>query len=777
MRTAAPDGFRKLAVAALCFLALSAAFQVRGLSSDGLLSSVTSNWGGELLERPGMSFGTALTLGDQDYVRYLAPYAAFIQRELRANRLPLWNPYILTGVPVVEAMSPALVHPFTLPLLVLPFERVLSVLAVARLAGAGFGAFLFARVLGCGVAGAALAGVVFMFSGFHLGFRFHPLPNVSALLPILLLISELRVRGASARRCGAMWGLVGTFALIGGHAETSVHSFAVVWLYHLIRAATSAAAHERWQRLRSEAAFLAISTACAFLGSAVVMWGHVETLLEGNALQWRERVFEYRKLAPLHVFSFLSPAGFSYYPFPAYVGILTLVLAVRGLLVRARFPAFPWLVIGAGAALVAYGVWPIAPILEFLPVLGAGDHSRLIFVLHLSMALLAARGLEQSSNSMAQRGAFAAVGVIGLSLAFLWISGRCPGPRESWGFPRVLILPVASLSLSVAFLLASTRRAMGRRWAWLVVAVVVADLYAAHGPRPRSAAPAAFPPRPVALRALEGAPEAGRVYMPRELMATNVNMIYEVPGIAGYEPSMGRRTAELLRMAGLSRFYDFGLVSKKQPRLEDLRLLSLLNVRYIVSKHPIEDPGIAGALEEISREPIAIYRNPKALPRAFVAERAVVAKSPDHALALMRVSSIDLGETVILERTPAPLPASHPIEPELEARAEITDYRPGAVRVTVETPRHGFLVFSETYLSGWRATIDGETSAVLRGDYALIAVQVPSGRHEVELRYRPRRLILGAFLSVATVFALLGATLLPGGAHAKDARAQAARAL
>src|SRR6185295_13835112 len=207
--------------AALLVVALVVGFQLPGLGRDGLLSDASA-LGGSALWRD--DFATVWAgAPNSDYVRYFAPWAVFVRRGLRAGTLPLWNPYVGTGVPVSEALQPALFHPFTLLLVALPVEHAVTVLALLRLALAGLGAFVLARVLGCGAPAATLAGVLYGLEPFHLVLRFHTLPNVSACLPWLLALSERRLRGDPSRRTLAAWALVAALACLGGHSQTTVH--------------------------------------------------------------------------------------------------------------------------------------------------------------------------------------------------------------------------------------------------------------------------------------------------------------------------------------------------------------------------------------------------------------------------------------------------------------------------------------------------------------------------------------------------------------------------
>ena len=88
--------------AALLVVALVVGFQLPGLGRDGLLSDAsalrsTVLWRDDYATAPTAAIAS-------DYVRYFAPWAAFVQRALRAGTLPLWNPYVGTGVPVSEAL-------------------------------------------------------------------------------------------------------------------------------------------------------------------------------------------------------------------------------------------------------------------------------------------------------------------------------------------------------------------------------------------------------------------------------------------------------------------------------------------------------------------------------------------------------------------------------------------------------------------------------------------------------------------------------------------------
>jgi hypothetical protein len=414
--------------------------------------------------------------------------------------------------------------------------------------------------------------------------------------------------------------------------------------------------------------------------------------------------------------------------------------------------------IGALAALAAYGVWPIRSLISHLPLVGLVDHSRLLFVTYLCVAMLASRGLDVPDDARVRWASVAAAAGLSLVLAYFWASGLCPGPTTLLGTPAVLTHPVVILALA-GLLIAGTRRWPGLRvQSWLAAGLLLADFYGAHGPRPRTA-PAAYPPDPPALELVRRSPDIGRTFIPEPLMPSNVGMVYRTSSIGAYEPTLSRRTVQLLRLAGLRSFLELRTVVPPQPDPARMRILDLLNVRHVLARPPLEDPELLRRLEQISEEPVAVYRNPHAFARVFIVSRAIVASNPKQAFALLGDSKIDLRQTVILKE---PLPWTPPPLPDSRAqRAQILEYLPGDIRVDAEAPAGGFLVLSETFSPSWRVTVDGDAVRPLRGDYNLIAVPLRPGRHEVHFRYVPFSILAGGVVSATAILALLGGVIYP----------------
>lgn len=68
----------------------------------------------------------------------------------------------------------------------------------------------------------------------------------------------------------------------------------------------------------------------------------------------------------------------------------------------------------------------------------------------------------------------------------------------------------------------------------------------------------------------------------------------------------------------------------------------------------------------------------------------------------------------------------------------------------------GHVVVLDAWDAGWEAYRDGQRVPLLEANVAFRAVEVPEGRHEIELRYRPRGLPAGLLLTFAAALVCVG---------------------
>jgi hypothetical protein len=147
---------------------------------------------------------------------------------------------------------------------------------------------------------------------------------------------------------------------------------------------------------------------------------------------------------------------------------------------------------------------------------------------------------------------------------------------------------------------------------------------------------------------------------------------------------------------------------------------------------------------------VYVYAVPDPLPRAYLVGRAWPAEDSTDALAQMARDDFDPERVVVLEGI---------AEAEMggaTGSAHIVRDDPMAVTVEVETSDSAFLVLTDTFYPGWRATLDGEPVEMLRANAAFRAIQVPGGTHVVRFVYRPRSLRVGIAVSALSGLGLVG---------------------
>ena len=219
-----------------------------------------------------------------------------------------------------------------------------------------------------------------------------------------------------------------------------------------------------------------------------------------------------------------------------------------------------------------------------------------------------------------------------------------------------------------------------------------------------------------------------------ELLSANLGLLHGTSDVIVPSPLLLPANELLLAKTGLD-VGDKGVV--KVARLEaHAGLVDLMGVRWLLSVHELP-------FVERLTGPVRVYENESAFPPAFVVGCAQPVSDAIDAL-----DHLDPRRWAIVD-TKTTLPDCRD-----GTMREATTERPraGEVRVTATGP--GLLVLTDSLYPGWRATVDGVESAIVRADATFRGVVVGDGRHDVVFRYRP------AWLPWSEALAGLGLALL-----------------
>ncbi|MBZ5499631.1 MAG: YfhO family protein [Acidobacteriia bacterium] len=188
-----------------------------------------------------------------DAANFFYPYLSYVHEELRNFHLPLWNPFVMSGYPIVGDMEAQIFYPinwlFVLlnPSSPLPF-RLFEIQLVFHFFLAGLFMFYLARDLTGRIAPALLSGLIFMSSGAMVAHTQHfAIVNSMAWYPLIFLVARRALKSGNlfwTVSAGVIYGI----QLLAGHWQHSVYMGFLLFLYFAYRACFGPIRSKLWPR-------------------------------------------------------------------------------------------------------------------------------------------------------------------------------------------------------------------------------------------------------------------------------------------------------------------------------------------------------------------------------------------------------------------------------------------------------------------------------------------------------------------------------------------------
>lgn len=718
-------------------------------------------WNGPAPERP-------WDVLQADSVLQFYPWRELVIGAWARGEIPTWNRYQLAGTPLLaNSQSGALYPPHVVAgLLHVPTPNAIDVLSWLHLWLAGFGAYLLARSCGAGRAGATVAGVAFQSSWFLMAWT--ALPSVistCAWIPwaMALGLRVMDVGSSVGRRWlgGAGLAVVIALMLLAGHLQFAAYGMLGTALVCAWAAVAPARTGER--ATRRGVAMVGVACACAV--GAMLAGPQLVPVLKLGEIGHRKnvptedgyRAYVASALQPYELTRIAAPTlqGNNWervspeVPVVAYFpalrdrganfaegawswGPVVLLLALAS--VRWR-PKASWVgigLVGVIGLLLALGT-PLNRLLYFgIPgwsSTGSPGRAEVLFV--LSGCVLAGLGMEAlkgCSAAQIRRILYVFALVCGVSVA--WTLGAF-GPILAERLGQLSLRQFAEPALPatlVAFVLAAgalvaNRLLSMRAFAIVCAADVVGCAWLLGADR---VVPTGMP-----LPQLEtGLTARDRVAALNEdwelllaapaLLPPNTATLLGIRDLSGYDSLISRETMGLL--------YELGGVDAAPPANG--------NMAFIKPSSQPDRLAEAGVTEVWSLRPMEKFGTPVAQWQG-----------------VLRYRLPDAPGWVSLERGT------------VEGLSEAMG------RYEVRVNGGGELVVRDRALPGWRATVEGKSTALNSGPW--LSVRLDPGRHDVVFTYVPPGLSEGLWLfsvgSTAIVIALgvAGGSARRGGGRSK----------
>ena len=208
---------------------------------------------------------------------------------------------------------------------------------------------------------------------------------------------------------------------------------------------------------------------------------------------------------------------------------------------------------------------------------------------------------------------------------------------------------------------------------------------------------------------------------------SNARTSYFHQSVGGYSAVKPRRMQQL---------FDYQIAKN------NTEVLNMLNTKYIIQTDS------TGAAFPTS--------NPNANGNAWFVQKVKFVNSPDEEMKAL--DSLDTKNEVIVNQKEfgAQLKNTTFVKDSL-ATITMNSYKPNHLKYTSTNANSGLAVFSEMYYAdGWNAFIDGKKATYFRADYALRAMEIPSGKHRIEFKFEPQVVKTGSTIAlISSVLMLL----------------------
>jgi hypothetical protein len=327
------------------------------------------------------------------------------------------------------------------------------------------------------------------------------------------------------------------------------------------------------------------------------------------------------------------------------------------------------------------------------------------------------------------------------------------GPVQAWFSRHYAVMALLCGVGFLGWLFLWFQKTVGSRLFPVLAILLMADLLRFDYGRSAQCDPALYYPKiPVLEEIAQSVP--GRVVGFYCLPASVVAMA-GLNDIRGYDSIDPARMVTLIELAGgkgsgriayaATQYFVPKWHTVPPDHLQFSPVMDLLGVRYAI----IQGDPPAAYHPKFQGDGYWALVNSNALPRLFVPKSVQAVAIEDDMLEKLASEQFNPAAVAYLQSS-VELPA------DCIGGAQITAETPTHIVASVQMQTPGLVVLADRWDPGWRASWNGRPVEILRADYALRGVIVPSGSGTLEFTYRPAGLINGLWMAACAVIVLSG---------------------
>ncbi len=696
--------------------------------------------------------------------------------------MPMWDRYILGGLPFVDAMHGDTFYPTAILQFLLPLHRALGYKLILHVFLAGVGMYLFLQTFGLRQAAALLGGLSYMFAPTFVTFVFagHDAKMyVIALLPFQFYFLERGFQERSLNRFLMLGGITG-LSILSSHNQMAYFALWGVGLYFLYRfyfLVRESKGDGLYKESGKIGIFFGIALVVALAIGAVQLlpaYTYVQNYsVRGTA---EKTSFEHATSFSLHpeeIASLVVPelSGYTnkeredtywgrnlFKSNSEYAGILPLVFAILAL--ATRRDRRRWFFLAGGILALAYGVTYHTPLFrvcyELVPgVKNFRAQGMIAFLYAFCVCVLGTMGfhyvLEPSDKAQERHNiqVIKRLGIVILSGGILGIifTKSCLDMWVSLIYSEITnekrqILEEVYPGIRAGIAVCCGIALAGIVLAWIKIKGNISEMVFVLGIGALTLLDTWRIDHQfidvVNPDILPGFRSDGLIAELQQRQAQEGPFrVLELPPGIHTRNELGAHQIETV--AGQDGFHDNEILWYRQFRgeadehllkglslesngqlkgVENNAFLNLLNVRYV--------------LYRLGNQ-VQVFRNSTCLNRAFIASSYEVLGSAPKVLERLSSQSADFNKVVLLEEDPRW--GSMPSAEGEAGTVQNLQYVGDQVKISVHMNRRGILVLCDNYLPYWRATDNDKNIVVIKAYSTFRALCLEAGNHQVMFTY------------------------------------------
>jgi hypothetical protein len=684
-----------------------------------------------------------------DVVSVIYPLRMLVVDGLRNGELTLWNPHMFAGYPLfanfqIAALSPTMIFYFISDSITawsfqIIFQPFLALVFT----------YLLCRELGMGKIASVAGSVIFAFSGFniiYLEWGAHSM--VAAFIPLIILLSLKTYKNRSLTH-GAFLSIVLTFQIFSGYPQLVLYTLIAALLFILIYPK---------RLIKKNLFFVFIFLILGLILSSIQLIPALELFFDSQrgveAIAELDAFLPYQNLVTFIAPDYFgNPATFNYtgmgtYNLNAgYSGVVSLIIAIIG----ARHSSDKRLI--KVLSIIFLGTLIIAlkhPLSFFLLENSfhggqAASATRILVMANLSIALLAATGLE-SLNKNIKNAYLYALPVLLILIAliiFSYFKGYSVGLKN-------LLLPTLMVSLTAINLFIYRVIPKYKNKVTILLVVLIALELFRYGWKftPMTNRRYVFPETNLTRKLQED--KINRIHF-SDVIPMNMWVPYGLSSLGSYDAVFPARTAKYIATGNSNDVSS--TMSTRFASIDDSRspLVDIAGINRILSlssEYDEYDNDLEYLFKDVN---VYVYENKSVLPRFKLFNDWEVVNDDNRQLEMILDNNFDFTNKVVLSDSPV---SEMPSDIDSEASINLIRYSPDEVELKLFTVSGGVLFLSDTYYPGWKVFVDDKEKEIIRANYLFRALEVGPGEKQIRFIYDPLSVRIGMWIS-GSVFVLL----------------------